>query len=123
MPDIERFGMPMKPRLELGAVVRLKREDPEWEAFADLVQEADRRALIAGVVDLENAYTRAVVNRGELIQPFPRSWDALKELHVHLQAVPRLGFLVAFPALTVRLVLLIGWQPAHAVLDQDPVHS
>ena len=46
----------------------------------------------------------------------------LKELDIHLQAVPRLGLLVAFPPFLMRLVLLIGRQPVHAVLDQEPMH-
>ena len=108
MPDIQRLGMPVELGLELCAIVSLQHMDTERESLSDLVEEPDRRALVAGIVDLENPDTGAVVDRGELVEAFARPWDALEELHVHLQAVPGLGLLVAFPALTVRLVLLIG---------------
>ena len=108
MADIERLGVPVEARLELGAIVRLQHVDTEWQPLSNLVEEADRRALVAPIVDLQDSDTRAVVDGGELIEPFACPRDALEELHVHLQAVPGLGLLVAFPAFTVRLVLLIG---------------
>jgi len=43
-------------------------------------------------------------DRGELIQPLPGAGNPLEELHVHLQAVPRLRLLVPLPALPVRSV-------------------
>src|SRR5690606_20143836 len=76
----------------------------------------------AGVVDLEHPDTRAVVDGGELIEPLARPRDALEELHVHLQSMTGLRLLVALPALLMGLVLLVVWQPAHTVLDEDPVH-
>src|SRR4026208_388985 len=97
--------------------------DAEREAVPDLLKESDCGALIAGIVDLQHADARAVVDGGELIEPLAGPGDALEELHVQRQAVPRLGLLVASPALMVRLVLLIGRQPAQAVLAQDPVHG
>ena len=109
--------------MELCAIVRLQREDPERESLSNLVQEADCRALITPIVDLQDSNTSAVVDRRELIEPFSCPRNPLQELHIHLQAVPRLGFLVALPALTVRLVLLVSRQPAHVVLDQDSMHS
>jgi len=72
---------------------------------------------------LEYADARAVVDGGELIEPLSSPRDAFQELHVHLQPMPRLGFLVAFPPLAVRLVLLIRRQAIQAVLAQDPVHG
>jgi hypothetical protein len=93
------------------------------EPFSNLVQESNGCALIAGIVDIQDSDTGAIVDGSELIQPFSRPRDALEELHVHLQAVSRLGLLAAFPALTVRLVLLIRRKPAHFVLDQDPKYG
>ena len=40
-----------------------------------------------------------------------------------LQAVTRLGFLISLPAFTVRLVLLVGRQPTHAVFDQESMYG
>jgi hypothetical protein len=42
----------MKLRLELGTVVGLDDVDPKREPLPDLVEELDRGALIAGIVDL-----------------------------------------------------------------------
>src|SRR5580700_2407736 len=66
--DVEPFEMPVKRRLELGAVVRLYDVHPEREPTDHFVDELRGRALIAGVVDLEDADPRAVINRCELIQ-------------------------------------------------------
>ena len=108
MPDTERFGVPVKLRLELGTVVGLQDEDTEWEPLSNRVQEPDCRALVAGIVDFQYPDAGTVVNGSELVEPFRGSRDALEELHVHLQAMARLGLPVALPAFTVRLVLLVG---------------
>ena len=55
--------------------------------------------LRAGVVDLQHADARAVVDGGELVEPLARPRNALEELHVHLQSMARLRLLVALPAL------------------------
>jgi hypothetical protein len=81
----------------------------EREPLSDLVQEPDSGALFTSIVDLENAYSSAVIDRGELVEPFSCPKNAFEELHVHLQAMARLGLFIAFPTFTVRLVLLIGW--------------
>src|SRR5829696_667920 len=60
----------------------------------NVVDEPDCRPLIAGVIDLENADARAVIDRRELIQPFTGAREALEELHIHLHAKTRLGLLV-----------------------------
>src|SRR5262249_39579832 len=52
----------------------------------------------------------------------PLAWDALEELHVHLQAMARLLLLVALPALLVLAVLLARGQPVHPVAPEDAVH-
>jgi hypothetical protein len=49
---IERLDVPVKVRLELGAVVGLDDEDPERETTNDLVDEVDGSGLGAGVVAL-----------------------------------------------------------------------
>src|SRR5687767_10208108 len=74
----------------------------ETAAAQHLVDEVDRRRLVTGVVDLEHADARAVVDGRELIQPLPRARDALEELHVHLQAMTRLRLLIPLPPLRLR---------------------
>jgi hypothetical protein len=119
VPDIERLEVPVKLRLELGPVIGLDHEHAKRQAPHDLIDEEAGRTLVAGVVDLEHPNPGAIIDRGELIEAAARSGDALQKLHVQLQAVPRLRLLVALPAPAVRLVLLIGRQPAHAVPRQD----
>ena len=99
----------MEPRLELCAVVSLQDEHAEREPFSYGIEESDRCALVARIVDLQYSDARTVVDSGELVEPLTCSRDALEELHIHLEPMARLGFLVPFPAFTVRLVLLIGW--------------
>jgi hypothetical protein len=71
----ERLEVPAKMRLELGAVVGLDDEDPEWN---DLVDEVDGSGLGAGVVDLEDANPGAVINRREWIEPLARARNAFQ---------------------------------------------
>ena len=87
----------------------------------DFVDERDRRALGAGVVNLEHTNPRAVIDGGELIEPPSRAGDALEEFHIELQSVTRLRFLVALPALPMRLMLLVRRQAMHPVSLEDPV--
>jgi hypothetical protein len=108
MPDNQRFGVPMKLGLELSPVVGLQDQDTKGQSLSNLVQEADGRALLAGIVNLQYPDTGAIIDGGELIQALTRPRDALKELHVHLQAVSGLRLLVPFPAFAVRPVLLVG---------------
>ena len=77
MADVERFDMPMKLGLKLGAIVGLDDVHTEREPSQDLVDKPDRRALVTRVVDLEDANARAIVNSGELIQPLLRARDPL----------------------------------------------
>jgi hypothetical protein len=53
-------------------------------AAQNLIEESDRRALIARVVNLQDAEPGAVVNRRELVEPFTGAGNALEELHIHL---------------------------------------
>src|SRR5215208_5350973 len=99
--------MPMKLRLELGAMISLDDVDAEREPAHDFVEKASGRPLVARVEHLQDADPRAVIDRRELIQPLASAGDSLEELHVHLQAMAGLGLLVALPALLVRPVLLI----------------
>ena len=57
-----------------------------------------------------------------VVEAPPAARDALEELDVHLQAMTRLGLLVALPAPLVRTALLVCRQPAEAVAHQDPMH-
>src|SRR5262245_16612284 len=95
---------------------------PERQAPEYLVDEQPGRPLVACVVDLQDANSGAVVDGRELIQAAPGPRDPLKELHVQLQAVTGLRFLIALPALTVPLVLLIRREPRHAMPRQDAVY-
>src|SRR6185503_916390 len=84
--DLEIVQMAVKLRLKLGPVVRLHRPHPERQPPPDVVDEADRGALIARVKDLQHADARAVIDRRELIEPFTGARETLQELHIHLHA-------------------------------------
>src|SRR5262245_8306848 len=103
--------MPVKARLELGTVVGLDNQHSKWQTSQYLVDEADRRALVARVVDLQHAEPRAVIDRRELIEPLLGARNPLEELDVHRQTMPRLRLLVPLPAFGMRAVLLIPWEP------------
>src|SRR5262249_18262250 len=51
--------------------------------------------------------------------PLARAGDPLEELHVQLQPVAGHWLLIALPALPMRLVLLVRWEPMHAESVQD----
>jgi hypothetical protein len=51
-----------------------------------------------------------------------RAWNALEELHVHLQPVAGLRLLVALPALSMRLMLLVRRKAPETVLLEDVLH-
>jgi hypothetical protein len=80
--------------------------DAKWQPAYDLVNELDRRALVAGVVDLEHADPGTIIDGGELIQALPRSGNPLEELHIQLQPLTRLRLLVPLPALRAGPMLL-----------------
>ena len=67
----------MELGLEFGAVVGLHDVDAEWQAAEDFVDEQPGRALIAGIVDLEDANPRAIVDGGELVQALMSPGDSL----------------------------------------------
>jgi hypothetical protein len=50
--DIERLQVPVKLGLEFGAIVGLHDLNAEGQASADFLNEANRRALMARVIDL-----------------------------------------------------------------------
>ena len=122
MPDVFRLEMPVETRLELSAVIGLDDQDTEGQTTKDLIHELDGGALIAGVVNLEDADTRAVVDGGELIQALLSAWDPLEELHIQLQPMSGLRLLIALPGLTLPLMLLIGRQMPQSVTNQDAMH-
>ena len=122
MPDVVSFEVPMELRLELGAIVGLNDVDAKREAPPHLVHEADRGALVARVEHFEYANPRAVVDRGELVEPAATARDPLEELHVELEPMARLGLFVPLPALAVWSMLLIGRESVHAVSRQDAMH-
>ena len=95
---------------------------PEGEPPPHLVDELDRRGLVAAVVDLEHPDAGAIVDGRELIEAPPGARDALEELDVHLQPMARLGLLIALPALFVGPMLLVRGQAAQAVALEDPMH-
>ena len=79
----------MEVRLELGAVVRLDDVDAKRQAPKDFVDDLDRRALVAGVVDLEHANAGAIVDRRELTQVLPR--QRRKRGRLSADGIRRLG--------------------------------
>ena len=119
MADVAFFEMPVKVGLEFSAIVRLDHMDAERQAAEDVVDELDGRALITGIVDLEHANPGAIVDRRELVEAPAGARNPLEKLDVDLQPMSRLGFLVARPAMRMPPVLLIGWQPVHAVAAQN----
>src|SRR5262245_18292449 len=102
--------MPMKVGLEFGTVVGLDDQDAEREPAQHFIDESNRRPLVAGIEHLQHANARAVVDRGELVQPFPSPRDPLKELDIDLQTMPGLRLLVALPPFAMRPMLPIGRQ-------------
>ena len=74
----------MESGLELGAVVRLHDVHAEREPTNDFIDELRGRALIAGIVDLEDANPRAIVDGRELVQPLLGARDSFQKLHIHL---------------------------------------
>src|SRR5438552_6807300 len=66
--DVVRLEMPVEAGLELCAVIGLYHQDAEGQPSNNLVHKADRRSLVAGIVDLEHPDTRAVIDRGELVE-------------------------------------------------------
>src|SRR5258708_1585840 len=121
MPDVERFQMPVEAGLELRAVIGLDDENAERKPPQHLIDEANGRGLVAGVVDLQHADPGAIIDGGELIQALLGARDPLEELHVQLQAMSRLGLLVALPSPPMWPALLIGGQTVQSVTDQDAV--
>jgi hypothetical protein len=51
-----------------------------------------------------------------------RSLDGAEELHVQLQPVAGERFLIALPALPLRLMLLMGREAVHPVSAENAVH-
>jgi hypothetical protein len=66
--DVELLQVPVKLRLELGAVVGLNDVDSEWQTTNDFVGETNRGRLRAAVVDFQDSNSSAVVDRGELVE-------------------------------------------------------
>src|SRR5689334_5964270 len=122
MADVALLKMPVEAGLELSPIVGLDDQDPKGQPSNNLIHEADRRSLVARIVDLEDSYSRAIVDGGELIQALLGAGDPLKELDVQLQAMPGLGLLIAQPGASFRPMLLIGRQPVQAVANQDAMH-
>src|SRR6185503_5616544 len=77
--DVEALQVPVELRLELGAVIGLHDVDPKRQTPPHVVDESDRHALVARVVNLEDANPSAIIDRGELVQPLARPRNALEE--------------------------------------------
>src|SRR5581483_2141797 len=122
MADVALLKMPVEAGLELRPIVGLDDQDPKGEPPNNLIHKADRRSLVARIVDLEHPDARAIVDGSELVQTLLRAGDPLEELNVQLQAMPGLRLLVALPSASPGPMLLIGRQPVQAVANQDAVH-
>ncbi len=105
--DVEVSQVPMKLRLKLRAVVRLNNENSKWKPADNLVDELNRSALIAAVVNLQHPDTSAVVDSSELVKALGRAMNALQKLYVHLEPVPGLLLFVALPLMFLALVLSV----------------
>ena len=90
--NVAPFEVPVEFRLELGAVVGLHDVYAEGQAAEDLVDEECGCPLGAGIVDLEDANSRAIVDGGELIQPLTSAGDSLQELPSSCNRCPGCGF-------------------------------
>src|SRR4029453_17687901 len=90
--DVELLEMPVEMGLEFGAIVGLNDVDAEGEPPEDVINEGDRRTLIARVEDFKHANAGAVVDSGELIEAPARSRDPLEKLDVDLQTMPGCAF-------------------------------
>ena len=66
--DVEGFEMPVKVRLELGAIVGLNDKDAEGESPEDVVNEGAWPCADYTRVDLQHANTGAIVDGGGLIE-------------------------------------------------------
>jgi len=64
--------------------VRLDDLDAKGQSPQDFIDELDGRALVASIVDLQEANPRAIVDRSELIQTLAGARDAFQEFHVDL---------------------------------------
>jgi hypothetical protein len=113
--------MPVKARLELGAIIGLYDVDAEGSSAKDVVDKSDRGCLIARIVDLEHANAGAVVNGGELEESFPCAGNSLEELHIHLQSMAWLWLFVSLPACFEGPMLLICRESVQAMTTQDAV--
>ena len=60
VPDVACFEMPVEVGLEFGAIVGLNDMDAEGQSPEDVIDECDRRPLIAGIVDLQYANVGAI---------------------------------------------------------------
>jgi hypothetical protein len=107
--------------LKLRPVVGLDDVHAKGQPPKHVVHELNGRALGARVKHFEDAHPRAVIDRGELVQPAARAWDALEELDVDLQPMAGLRFFVPLPAFAVGAMLLIRRQPRHPASRQDAV--
>ena len=110
----------MEGGLKLSAVVGLDHLEPEGQLLEHVVDELDGGLLVEVVVDAEHAKAGAVVDRGELVVLAFGAAGGRHELHVDLDSMPRLGLLVALPALLVALVALRRRQAAHIEALEDP---
>ena len=119
MADVQLLQMRVELGLELRAVIRLNDENPKRQPAADIVNEPNRGALIARVKNLQYADARAVVDRGELVQPTAGAWEALEEFDVDLNAMARPRLLVPLPPARMGPMFLIRRQAIETVPDQD----
>ena len=114
----------MKLGLKFGAVVCLNHEDAEWQAASHVVDELDGRSLVARIVDLQDSNPRAIIDRGELIQPaFACPGCAPENFTSSCKRWPGCGFSYRCQRFAVRLMFLVRRQPIHAVPLENAVHG
>jgi len=108
--------------LELGTIVGLDHLDTERQLLQHVVEEPDRRDLVALVIDAQHPDTGAIVNGGVLVVLATGVTHPSQELHIDLDSKPGLRLLVSFPTLLVALVSLRGREPVHTETFEYPPH-
>jgi hypothetical protein len=94
VPDVSRLEMPVELRLEFGAVVSLHDVYAERQPAHDLVDELHGRALVARVVDFQDA------NPGGAPSPAPVMRRVMTEMHLPEMKIAY-GLTEASPGITM----------------------
>ena len=123
MIDPHVLQVPMKPGLELVAVVGTDRADTERKPSTDEIDELDAVVLGVTTVDFQGTNARGVIDGRELI-----ALDLAREgkkLDIDLHVVSRYLLFISFTtclAMMVRLLTVLGsrWRPCRERMPRTP---